>query len=72
MAEGFVKSLLENRSFGFIRTKNGGEYFFHKDDYQGDWGILLQESMNSKIKVEFEIDQTSTRGPRAQFVRRVI
>ena len=66
---GFVKSLISSKGFGFI-SANKKEYFFHRDDYQGDWNDLIIDFDNGKepIQVEFE-EVKSSKGPRAAQVR---
>lgn len=65
--------MFSNKNHGFIGTE--GEktsYFFHKNDFLGHWGDLVQDyhDRNSAIKVSFEPDKTP-RGPRARNVRRL-
>ena len=65
MPLGFVKSI-SPKSFGFIRSDNK-EYFFHRQDFNGDWNELTELFANSKQRVEvsFEVVANSPKGPRA-------
>jgi cold shock CspA family protein len=70
---GTIKHIVKDRNYGFIRAdKTNGEYFFHKDDFNGFWQDLVDDSDsgNRKIKVEFEIAE-SPKGPRAKDVKRL-
>lgn len=72
--EGFVKSLIPGKFYGFIldplTTK---EYFFHKQDFSGHWDDL-QDDFEKKfeIRVSFDIDLTNPKGPRAANVKRLV
>jgi cold shock CspA family protein len=67
--KGTVANLLTNKYYGFIAAENGQEYFFHKEDLNGDWQQLCQDwkSDSETIKVSFEPSSTS-KGPRARNV----
>lgn len=67
---GFVKNIVQNRNFGFIRNEdNGLEYFFHRDDFSGHWDDLFVDANRTKVVVEFDVAD-SPKGPRAANVRR--
>jgi cold shock CspA family protein len=65
---GVIKSLREDKKFGFIRV-NGqkNDYFFHRDDYQEDWDTLVVLYNQGDVKVNFEGIGTP-KGPRASNV----
>lgn len=68
---GKIRSLIYGRQYGFI-SSGGHEYFFHKDDYDGDWDQLIEDhnKEGSHVQVEFE-PTTTTKGFRASDVTRV-
>lgn len=67
---GTIKNIVADRNFGFIKTIEG-EYFFHRDDFIGDWDKLCEELFTMKqLPVEFDV-ASSTKGPRASNVHRV-
>lgn len=39
---GFVKKLIPEKGFGFIRDKGGAEYFFHRQECLCDFDRLQQ------------------------------
>lgn len=66
---GVIKSIVEDRAFGFIRTEQGHELFFHKDDYLGFWNDLVakfNENPNS-LTVQFN-EVPGKKGARASNV----
>lgn len=67
--EGFVKRLLQDKRYGFI-ISDKKEYFFHKEDFNGDWDILFIESQKGMIKVAFE-GNDGPKGPKAAYVNRL-
>ena len=71
MNTGYVKVVKADKSFGFIRAADKKEYFFHKDDYQGNWEELVKD-FDGKIKIDviFEPKQ-GLKGPRAIEITRV-
>ena len=72
MPSGIIKSLT-NRGFGFIRAGDGYEYFFHRDDYAGNWSELINEfesHRSNPLHVNFE-EVVSPKGPRASNVVRI-
>ena len=67
MSKGTIKSLIANRGYGFIRTEEKGDIFFHAT------GLVNGISFNSLTEgqqVEFEIEPTP-RGLKATDVRLV-
>lgn len=65
---GIIKSMVFGKGYGFIKANDGIEYFFHRDDYVGEWNDLEHFDKNSRILVEFGISDAKTRGPRAENV----
>lgn len=69
--KGIVKTLVANRNFGFIKGNNGGEYFFHRQDFNGHWEDLeADHKIAQNVEVTFDTVE-SPKGPRAANVRRV-
>lgn len=67
---GIVRGVVVGRGFGFTRVNNKGEYFFHRDDFNGHWDDLVSDASVNQIEVEFEpVD--SLKGLRAANVRRL-
>jgi cold shock protein len=66
MAHGVVARLIRDRGFGFIRTQDGSEIFFHASTLpQGVFDTLAEGQ-----DVEYEPDtDTRGRGERAKDVR---
>lgn len=63
MLNGWIKKLVRERGFGFIRDDQDQEYFFHRDALQkGRFDTLTEGQM-----VEFEPVESS-KGPRAENV----
>jgi cold shock protein len=62
--QGTVKRVVRDRGFGFIRTAEGREVFFHRSSLQG----LTFESLNEGDAVEFEVEE-GPKGLRAVTVR---
>jgi CspA family cold shock protein len=63
-ARGTVKRIVRDRGFGFIRSTDGKEVFFHRSALVGlDIGRLSEGQ-----KVEFVLEE-SPKGPRASKVR---
>jgi CspA family cold shock protein len=67
MMEGNVKKIVSDKGFGFIRAKNGSEFFFHKSAV--DRPDHFDEIMEGD-PVVFEVGD-GPKGPRAEHVRRV-
>ncbi len=67
---GIIKSLPENKPFGFIKGPEG-EYFFHREDFNGFWADLQTDFRNKQtITVEFKKVE-SLKGLRASDVKRI-
>lgn len=62
--QGTIKRVIRDRGFGFIRTAEGQEVFFHRSGLQG----LNFDSLQEGQPVEFELRQ-GDKGPRAENVR---
>lgn len=62
--QGTIKRLVRDRGFGFIRSADGQEIFFHRTSLQN----LSFDSLREGEKVEFEMEQ-GEKGPRAISVR---
>jgi CspA family cold shock protein len=60
MASGTVARLVRDRGFGFVRTENGADVFFHKSALQGVEFDRLSEGQ----AVEFDVEQ-GEKGARA-------
>lgn len=66
---GTIRRLVADRYFGFIRSDDSRiDYFFHRDDFIGEWHKMVESSNGTNLKVEFEPVQ-SEKGPRASQVR---
>lgn len=67
---GTIKNLLAVKNYGFIKA-DGKEYFFHKEDFEGNWNHLVEDfgvGGAEPIEVTFDIVD-SLKGPRAANVR---
>jgi CspA family cold shock protein len=64
MSKGTIKRLITDRGYGFIRTEEKRDIFFHFTDLQG----VAFDSLTEGQQVEFEI-MTTSRGPKAGSVR---
>lgn len=62
--QGTVKRLIRDRGFGFIRSEEGREIFFHRSSLQG----IEFDSIKEGQTVEFEMEN-GPKGPRAVSVR---
>jgi len=62
--QGTIKRVIRDRGFGFIRTADGQEVFFHRTSLQQMSFEALREGEN----VEFELER-GEKGPRAKSVR---
>jgi cold shock protein len=62
--QGTIKRVVRDRGFGFVRSSDGKEVFFHRNSLQQ----LDFEALQEGTSVEFEIEQ-SAKGPRATNVR---
>jgi CspA family cold shock protein len=62
--QGTIKRVVRDRGFGFIRSSDGQEVFFHRNGLQQ----IAFEGLHEGTSVEFEVEQ-SAKGPRATNVR---
>jgi CspA family cold shock protein len=53
MPKGMIRRLISDRGFGFIKTEEGKELFFHRNELQGVDFNSLREGQ----QVEFEVGQ---------------
>jgi cold shock CspA family protein len=66
--EGVVVRVVPNKGFGFIRH-DGLDYFFHRQDFFGDWDFLENEIVERRlVRVEFDGHETP-KGMRAENVQ---
>jgi len=65
MAKGTIKRLVWDRGFGFIRTAEDRELFFHRNEIEGMEFSKLSEGQ----EVEFEVGQGRDSRPQAVRVR---
>jgi CspA family cold shock protein len=64
MPEGVIKKIVSEKGFGFIRHRDGTEWFFHKSAVQDHrW-----DDAREGDSVEFE-EGEGPKGPRAERVR---
>ncbi len=63
MAKGTIRRLIADRGFGFIKTEQEEDLFFHRNELQE----VDYDSLTEGQQVEFEIEQG--RGGRPQAVR---
>jgi CspA family cold shock protein len=63
---GTIKTLRADKGFGFITDASGKEVFFHHTAIYGEGIDALREG----DQVDFDLAETSPKGPRAQSVRR--
>ena len=63
--KGTIKRVVRVRGYGFIRSSDGHEVFFHRNGLQQ----MAFDSLKKGAAVEFEVEQ-SEKGPRATNVRR--
>lgn len=67
--KGKIVNLLTQKMYGFIESENGQEYFFHKQDLNGDWNELCMDWKLSTQKINVSFEPKSTpKGPRAENV----
>jgi CspA family cold shock protein len=62
--QGTIKRIIRDRGFGFIRTAEGQEVFFHRSSLQG----LDFDALKEGDSVELEMER-GEKGPRATNVR---
>ena len=65
MPKGTIRRLVSDRGFGFIRTAEGKDLFFHRNELQG----VDYSSLREGQEVEFEVGQGRTGRPEAVMVR---
>ena len=63
MAKGTIRRLMD-RGYGFIKTEEDKDLFFHRNDLQG----MAYESLQEGQEVEFEVERTD-KGMNAKNVR---
>jgi cold shock CspA family protein len=68
--KGTINRIPPGKMFGFINANNKGDYFFHKDDFEGHWSDLINDITHGPIEVSFEVTE-SEKGLRASKVRRL-
>jgi CspA family cold shock protein len=61
---GTIKRVIRDRGFGFVRTAEGQEVFFHRSSLKG----LTFEDLKEGDSVELEVER-GDKGPRATDVR---
>jgi cold shock CspA family protein len=61
---GTIKRIIRERGFGFIRTAEGQEVFFHRSSLQG----LNFDALKEGTSVELQVER-GDKGPRATSVR---
>ena len=66
MPKGTIKKLMDN-GFGFIKTEEGKDLFFHRNEIEG----VEFSSLRAGQEVEFEMGQDSKGRPQAVKVRLV-
>lgn len=64
MAHGTIKKVMKDRSFGFIKTADGKEVFFHRTECRS----IDFDSLEQGQSVEFD-EENDPKGPRARNVR---
>ena len=62
--EGTIKKIIRDRGFGFIRSAEGQEVFFHRSSLRQ----LDFDGLREGEKVEFDVER-GEKGPRATNVR---
>ena len=65
MPKGTIRRLIEDQGFGFIRTAEGKDLFFHRNQLQG----VNYSSLREGQQVEFEVGQDRNGRPQAVRVR---
>ena len=65
MAKGTIRRLVTDRGFGFIRTAEGKDLFFHRSQLEG----VDYSSLREGQEVEFEVGQGRSGRPEAVRVR---
>jgi cold shock CspA family protein len=69
---GTIKTIIELKHYGFIRSGNK-EYFFHHDNILDNWDALVTafRSSGKPVNVEFQESTAQGKGPRAEGVRMI-
>jgi len=65
MPKGTIRRLITDRGFGFIRTVEGKDLFFHRSQLEG----VDYSSLREGQEVEFEVGQGRSGRPEAVRVR---
>ena len=65
MPKGTIRRLIADRGFGFIRTAEGKDLFFHRSELEGVDFNSLREGQ----QVEFQVRQDPSGRPHAMRVR---
>ncbi len=65
MAKGSIRRLITDRGFGFIKTEDEKDLFFHRSNLEG----VAYSSLREGQEVEFEIGQDGKGRPQAVKVR---
>ena len=65
MPKGTIKRLIADRGFGFLRTAEGKDLFFHRSELQG----VDYNSLRERQEVEFEMGKGRDGRPQAVKVR---
>ena len=65
MPKGTIRQVIIDRGFGFIKTEEGKDLFFHRNEFEGVEFSILKVGQ----KVEFEIGQDRKQRPQAVKVR---
>ena len=67
MSRGKIKKVIKDKHYGFIRTDDGREIFFHMSDLQG----VDIKDLKEGDPMEFDVEMDPRgRGPKAVYVRR--
>jgi CspA family cold shock protein len=65
MPNGTIKRLIADRGFGFIRTAEGKDLFFHRSELQ----VMAYSSLREGQQVEFEVGRGRDGCPQAVSVK---
>ena len=65
MAKGTIRRLITDRGFGFIKTEEETDLFFHRNELQG----VDYDSLTEGQQVEFDVEQGRNDRPQAVRVR---
>ena len=64
MASGTIKKVMKDRGFGFIKTPDGKEVFFHRSECR----IVDFDHLEQGQAVDFD-EESDPKGPRARNIR---